>query len=275
MGLLAMEPAGKYGGVSVDGDISEWTDKDIIVRNEDGSSVSVRYDERYLYLCVQKSDFSLDEDILYLPIDVTPKSGSNYCENYGIKFDRAADFLLIIDGKEGTHLMVQERYEVLRAINSMIVYGFDTYVTDHIPDKDSPLFVEIDSLAQMESGENGAIFDHFEIGRLTFGNSDPESAEFDSLSHFFGGDGFLEIRLPWSLLNFCDPSLMRVHDDFYEIYGVDYLVINKLYVGLGEEGIDSRIAFSPMKLRPWGVDVQFRERLKESYYILQSAWTQD
>ena len=42
---------------------------------------------------------------------VGDKSGSSYCENNGLLFDRAADFLLTINGKDNSRLQVQERYE--------------------------------------------------------------------------------------------------------------------------------------------------------------------
>ena len=37
------------------------------------------------------------------------------------------------------------------------------------------------------------------------------------------GDGFVEIKIPWQLLNFADPTKMYIHDDYYEVYGVEYL----------------------------------------------------
>ena len=64
---------------------------------------------------VKKQGFNIDKDTLYIPIDTTQKSGSNYCDNYGLKFDRAADFVIAVNGKTGTRVLVQEYYELLRA----------------------------------------------------------------------------------------------------------------------------------------------------------------
>ena len=90
-----------------------------------------------------------ENDKIFIPIDTTPKSGSNYCENLGLKFDKAADFVLVINGKDNSRLMVQERYEVLRSTYSQNLKGFDTYLVDNVPDKNSSKFVNIDMILEI------------------------------------------------------------------------------------------------------------------------------
>ena len=80
----------------------------------------------------------------------------------------------------------------------------------------------------------------------------------------------MEIRLPWQLLNFSDPSRMKIHDDYYENYGVEYIGIDELYAGIVTAGGECEL--SPLALEGWGDNVTYHERLKESYYILQSHW---
>ena len=43
---------------------------------------------------VEKKGFDLDTDKLYIPVDVTPNSGSTHCDNYNLDFDREADFVI-------------------------------------------------------------------------------------------------------------------------------------------------------------------------------------
>ena len=275
MGLLAMDPGTDGSLCAVDGRFLEWTKKDMVAKHEDGTSIFAKCDERFLYLCVQKSDLAFDDNVYYLPMDITPKSGSNYCENFDVKFDRAVDFLLVIDGKENTYLTVQERYEVLRAVSAQEAYGFDTYAAGNIPEKDSPEFREIETLVQVKLSDNGVEYERFEAGRFSYGSTDPDSEQFDSQADFCVGEGIFEIRIPWYLLNFRDPSLMRIHDDYYENYGVDHLAISKIYFGFGDGADGARIKLSPLKLSGWGENVTYHERLKESYYILQSVWNED
>ena len=88
----------------------------------------------------------------------------------------------------------------------------------------------------------------------------------------FTGDG-VEIRTPWQLLNFSNPSEMMIHDDYYEHYGVENLHIDEMWVGFhaGERN-EYRIPMASFPLEGWGKTVTYHERLKESYYILRDYW---
>ena len=255
-----------------DGDLSEWTDDDIVSKNEN-TTISAKTDERYLYLMIQKEDFVFGENVLYIPIDTTQKSGSNYCENYDVKFDRAADFLVVIDGKENSRIVVQERYELLRAEDSQTAYGFDTYAVKNIPAKDSPVFKEINVLLQKWNGDVKEYY-FFETGKLVYGNTNPESLDYHSYADFCCTDGVIELRLPWGLLNFYDPSLMMIHNDYYEIYDVDELSLSRIYLGAGLDDDHSRIDLSPFRPKTWTDHVTYHERLKDSYDILKKAWSE-
>ena len=84
----------------------------------------------------------------------------------------------------------------------------------------------------------------------------------------------VEIRIPWQLLNFSNPSDMMVHQDYYECFGVESFQIQELYVGFSwEPEKDSPIPMASLAVKGWGKNVTYHERLKESYYILQDYWT--
>ena len=85
----------------------------------------------------------------------------------------------------------------------------------------------------------------------------------------------MEIRLPWQMLNFADPSQMSIHDDYYENYGIEYIQIDEMYVGLATALEDTRVRMSAFALEGWGNDVTYHERLKEGYYILQEYWAEN
>ena len=113
----------------------------------------------------------------------------------------------------------------------------------------------------------------FETGRLTYGNANPNSENFNSIADFIACGEYIEIRLPWQLLNFADPSRMTIHDDYYNgNYGVDYISIDEMYVGIAETESDDRIPLYAKELKGWGNDVTYHERLKSSYYVMQSIW---
>ncbi|MBO4992470.1 MAG: hypothetical protein J6E42_09985, partial [Firmicutes bacterium] len=271
-GLLSFDPGKETSVCYVDGDISEWTEADRL----DGD-LSMKYDECFVYFLIHKKGLDFENDTLYLPIDTTPKSGSSYCENFELLFDRACDFLLVIHGRNDSRLLVQERYEALRSTYAEEVYGFDTYLTDYIPDVDSPKFVDIDMILQTPMMERKTMkvieAETFPTGRLTYGDANPDHSGFDSLADFICSGDYIEVKLPWQLLNFADPSRMTIHDDYYEgNYGIEYIDIEEMYVGLSDGRTDGRIALNTVALKGWGNIVTYHERLKPSYYAMQKIW---
>ncbi|MCI8460799.1 MAG: hypothetical protein HFE81_05320 [Bacilli bacterium] len=110
----------------------------------------------------------------------------------------------------------------------------------------------------------------YETGRLRYGNANPDSKDFDSLADYIINGDDIEIRIPWGLLNFSDPSNMIIHDDYYENYGVEDLKINKMYMGVGNG--NEKITMKDMKLKGWKTDVTYHERLKKSYYLVKEMW---
>lgn len=271
-GLLSFDPGEEESICYVDGDVSEWTDEDVLF-TRDGLSLSMKYDEKFLYFYVD--GFQPDQQTLFLPIDTTPKTGSTYCQNYDLSFERACDFLLVVDGRDNSRLLVQERYEVLRAMFLYETEGRDPY--QNPVDPDTPVFKPIHLMLQtatpLLTGNWESMAETYETGLLTYGNANPEAESFNSLADFCFTSSGVEIKIPWQLLNFANPSEMMIHDDYYQHYGIEYIQIDQMYVGAALEGESSfRIPLSSFPLAGWGKDVTYHERLKESYYILQDYW---
>jgi len=290
-GLVTFDPGEKESVCYVDGDASEWTDEDIIAKGN--MELSVKYDEKFMYFLVKKEDLDLSSDVIYIPLDVTAKSGSNYCENYGIKFDRDADFVIVIDGYENSRMLVHERYDALRSTYSNIVYKYNTYQKERIPDINSPEFVPINLLLEKVKFEDVFLGENFvmemqaqgkedvlaewrkpvtfETGKLRYGNANPDSEDFNSIADFCSGEDCMEIRIPWQMLNFSDPSRMEIHDDYYDgNFGIKYIEINEIYAGINVSY--DRIELMPVKLKGWGNKVTSQQRLKQSYYVMQELW---
>ena len=274
-GLLAFDPGEEQSVCYVDGDLSDWEGIEPVIEH-DGLSVSMQYDEKFLYFRVHKPDYDPETDTIYLPIDLTPKTGSTYCENYDLTFERPCDFVIVLDGQDNSRVMVQERYEVLHAMFLRETEDIDAFLDP--PDEDTPLFKEIRLMLQtatpLLTGNWEASAETYETGLLEYGNANPEDAEFNSLADFiFAGDD-IEIRLPWQLLNFSNPSEMKIHDDYYVNYGVEYIEIDEMYIGVSNGTNDGeRIPLQSFALEGWGKKVTYHERLKESYYMLQAYWT--
>jgi len=278
-GLLSFDPGAESSVCYIDGDVSEWSNNDLVTVNGE-VSLSVKYDEKFIYFLVHKPNLDFENDILYISLDVTPKSGSYYCREQSLLLDRAADFLIVLNGRENSRILVQERYESLRSTYAIEVYDYDTYVLGNIPDKDSPTFVPINMVLQTATAliynDNQATSEVFETGNLRYGNANPKNVEFDSLADYMECGDYIEMKIPWQLLNFADPSRMMIHDDYYDgNYGVEYLHIDEMFLGVSDGNSDARVPFSSFSLKGWGNNVTYHERLKSSYFILQSIWAQE
>ena len=273
-GLLAFDPGNGQSVCAVDGDAAEWRQEDIISQNAD-FSLSMKYDEGHLYFLIRGQ---VEDGPIYLPIDTTPKSGSKSSAIPQVTFDRAAAFLVVLDGKENSRVLVQERYDCLRAMYGFKLTGVDSF--EFPPEADTPYFVPIRLVLQVSpvyqarlNAEGGPRLPTYETGKLTYGNGNPQSADYNSLADFCMGDGFIELRLPWQLLNFANPSAMEIHDDYYAHYGVENIRISSLWAGVGSE--EKEIYLSQAPLKGWGGRVTYHERLKESYYMIKSLWAEE
>lgn len=274
-GLLTFDPGKKESVCYVDGDLSEWTEDDVVMSGK-GIDLSIKYDEKFIYFMARGEDggFKPGEDTLYIPIDTTPKSGSLYCEDYDVSFERPCDFLMVIHGGDDSRVVVNERYEALKAIYGETYYGEIPY-TDP-PARDSSKFVPIylaltvqdlipDRMSNDPAGKK------VETGALRLGCANPDAADFDSLADFDFGENAVEIRVPWQLLNFSNPSEMQIHDDYYENYGIENLGIEEMSVGAAVDK-SAPVAMGIVNLKSWYKTVETHERLKKSYYMLRDFW---
>lgn len=273
-GLLAFEP-GREPAAVVDGDSSEWDGEEPLLEADEGK-LYVRQDEAYLYLCLEKSGAPRNaSDRIYIPIDVTQKSGSRSCQGEEASFERAADFLLILEGKDQGRLLVQDYYDPWRAAWNQRMKHMDAYTID-VPQKDSETFVALrmvlDSPAINSIEWNQRNADTVDTGRLHFGIADPKDPDYDSQADFFTEGTCTEIRIPWALLNFQDPSGGVVHDDYYQHYGIEGQDVNEIYLGLGFDQSAQKIPMAAFGLETWGRKISCRQRLKQSYEIVQRCW---
>lgn len=291
--LLSFDPGAEESVCCVDGDRSEWEQTDLVAEQE-GCRLSMKYDEKFLYFLIEREGWTLGEETLYLPLDITPKSGTRYAENFDLTMSEESDFIVELAGEENSRVWVQERYHLLRALYGGLTASENPFSRQY-PAVDGTTFFHIEMLLQKNlyyrhaaSGEDEAlpfseydsldpqqysIMETYETGLLTYGNADPSSPQFDSLADFCAAEGFVELRLPWGLLNFASPVSMTVHDDYYEWYGVELLEISSLCAGVGDGSAE--VQMEPFALKRLGKTPQYHERLKASYAILQAAWKKE
>ena len=279
-GIMAYEPGKEEKICYVDGDISEWSDADIVLSGDE-FTLSKRQDEEGMYLMIKGSN--LKNRRLFIPIDVTPKSGSTLCSDpVSLEFEREADFLLCLDGEENTRLLVQERYDAMRENFLFEVTGEDPFID--LPERDSDKFVmigtvmndntlvDVTSVSEEEIQKKKPLI-VWDAGQLLHGDGNPGHDKYNSLADFCIGKEGVEIRLPWNILNVADPSEMQIADDYYDNYGVVPQKVSAFWIGIGDgNGV---ISMSRMKMTGVSEKCRWHERLKKSYEVIKSEWKGD
>ena len=250
--------------VKIDGKTNDWDLSNPVINNKD-YKLYMSYDKAYINILVKKNN---PNNKIYIPIDITPKSGTKSSNIGNLKFSRNVDFLIQIDG-DNSKVYVQDYYNPIRALFGKQVYSHDPYELDNIPAKNSKNFEDILNLIGYQNliknndayiVENNATT--VNTGKLNYGKSSE-----NSLADYYINKNIIEIRIPYGLLNFSDPATMRIHDDYYKHYGVEFIKINNMHIGIGTD--NSNIKLSKYSLKGWGKKFNAEERLKESYYIVK------
>lgn len=272
-GLMTFEPGRLKVTPYPDDKLDEWSEKNVISKEKD-YSLSMQSDEKYLYFMIKSSDkTSLKKDDIYIDLDTTPKSGSKKSTQYGLQFDNPVDFIIKINDQGNSMVMAQEYYNGFDFYENKSLYEKRPDLIKHTPDMDyfSPIYIETRPKMFIKSQGETKKKVIYETGKLTKGNSNPESKDFNSAADYYMGNDYVEVRIPWALLNFMDPSTKQIADDFYKNFKTKPMKINNINVGVTikeNEKVITRIKSTPYKLNGWSFP-KYHERLKKSYYILK------
>ncbi len=258
---------------TIDGIPDDWEEDDVVCAGG-GLTLSAHADEEGLDILVE-GDGVTGSAPLYIPLDITPKSGSTSAGELGLNFSHPADFLICLSGEEESRMLVQARYESVRANFFAEMTGEDPYTS--FPETDSDHFLPINMAAENRtvveyinySNRDQTYLPAVETGKLRHGNGDSSASDYDSLSDFCYGEGCVELRIPWALLNFANPTEGLIHDDYYENYGVKFIRVEKIRLGVSDQ-TDGEIEMSKFSLRQ--EERQYRERFKQSYDIVKASW---
>lgn len=275
-GLLAFEPGKEGETIYPDDNIEDWKDEKILSENEI-LSLSVTSDEKYMYFLIKaKEDIDMSQKEIFIDLDVTPKSGTKISSEYGLEFENPADFLIYINGKDNSKLLVQEYYDTFEFYdNEKKIRLRPDRVENYENDVDKFLEVReyITPKMHMKFQDEDVEKKSYPTGRLTFGNGNPTNENYNSASDFYVNKDYVEVRIPWALLNFMDPGARKIHDDYFEAFKAKALDISHINAGatlkLNEE---EKVVVPSAKynLEEW-VKPKYHERLKDSYYILKEA----
>lgn len=272
-GIMAFDPGKKESVSYPDNTISDWKEEDVLNKNGN-MSLSMKSDEKYLYLMLKFSNnLDLNKQDLYIDLDTTPKSGSNKSSQLNLEFDRPSDFIVSIKDRNDSKILVHEYYNGFNFYENKKNNQIRPDLIKHTPDMDefSPIFIETRPKMYVESLEGFADKLVYETGKLVYGNANPKDKDFNSVSDFYIGENYIELRIPWGILNFMDPSTKQIQNDFYEEFKTKPLIINDINVGVTvkEGNKTDRLHSATYDLDGW-IMPTYHERLKESYYVIKN-----
>lgn len=297
-GLLAHEP-GAAARVVLDGRLDDWNAIEGLTKNQfdDGSELMATSDEGYLYLALhQPGGWDWEKDEIHLGFDTLP-GGNNTAAGLPVRFDRGLEFLLSFNGADKAVLKIASGYD-----QHTFFYGWVKKMIPWTPGwerKNSGIFLpwklSLSRELYLPASRRVIPFEEIEVGQLIPGTSDPLAAEFNSLADYYPGSGVLEIRLPWMMLGYSDPS---THQAWAYPYGTgkDGFVsttspgvnIQAVIGAKGQSATAIKTQAAPVKTAPAGYSVKpplayywkgwdvptYHERKKQSYYVLK-AFLQD
>ncbi|HAT4161619.1 hypothetical protein [Clostridium perfringens] len=273
-GLLSFEPGDEKKVSYPDESINEWEENNLIGSNDE-LTLSMKEDEKYLYFLVEFNKPIDEGDRIYIDLDVTPNSGVNRYEEKKLTFENNVDFIIDL-GKENSRVLVHEYYDTFKFIESRSELKVDPNKINVEKNGQGFSVVKLYYKEKSYSEVTNTFKDSksYETGKLVLGNGNPKSEEFNSVADYYINDNYIELRIPWGLLNFKDPSTKSIIDNFYETFSFDSKKIDYINVGVtrkntNEEG--SRLASKKFKLDSW-VKPKYHERLKESYYMLKEEF---
>lgn len=272
-GLIAFDPGQANSKLYPDEKIDEWDNKNIINKNDD-ISLSMKSDEKYLYFMLKSEDtINLDKQDIYIYLDTTPNSGSTKSSQLNLNFDKPVDFIIEIKDIENAKVLVHEYYNYFSFNQNKKENQKrpDLISVQSDMDEFSPIYIETSPRMYVEDLKKIVESKKFETGKLVHGNSNPLNENYNSASDFYVGNDYVEIRVPWSLLNFMDPSTKQIMDDIYKYFSSKPMTINEINVGVTikeNEEIKEKLDSTKFKLNSW-IKPNYHQRLKKSYYIIK------
>lgn len=245
--------------------------------------LSVSHDEAYLYLMLKKRkgewDFTKDE--VDVGFGTLTGGGETAKPAPGLTFPGGGtQFLLQMKGKDDSRMLVNSAYDqhtwLYASRLNMIpapAASKDPTAGDFLPWK-----LALSRELYLPETKQRVPFEEIEVGKMREGISDPSSPDFYSLSDWYAKGDVLEVRIPWLLLGFTDPSSLKVWDypyeasankDKLEVAEVDGI---RIYPAARTPG-DGEEEISPLSYTwdGWN-DPNFHERKKKGFDTLRKAY---
>ncbi|MCX7975273.1 MAG: tetratricopeptide repeat protein [Candidatus Aminicenantes bacterium] len=285
-GLIAFLPS--KAEKKLKGDLSAWSEANILYYPEDEviGCLSVDSDEGYLYLKIDlKEKIDWKEKAILMAIDVYGDEEGDHLLpfNLQIKSPVGFEFVILLHG-ENSQLLVDDSYSKYEFKPELSRYlgltGFQEKEKVSPTNNANGIFSEIITVYRRRFSRNGKIFEE------KIYNASPlkEGQDF----RYFEEKDLLELRIPWSLLNFLDPSNRRIiyaDKNNPPTEGLRILALAYRPAGKQEaqaiarpplEKIQKTMELMKINYYRWSKwkEPTYQTRLKKSFYVLKELYHQ-
>ena len=277
----------RRGGPEGLGDVVNWATDRILgqglgaeEREYEDFDLSVSHDEAYLYLLLEKreGEWRFPDEELNVGFGTLPGGSETADKAKGVGFPEGGiQNLLQIKSAEDSHLWINSAYDP-----HTWLYGKKL---DYMPgptieeDPQAGVFLPwklaLNRPLVLPQSKRKIPFEDYEVGLMRPGVTDPSDPSFDSLADWYAEGDVLEVRIPWTMLGYTDPSTLRVWDYPYEAEGIEAVKADRLrvYPTLRNPGQTSQEEVDPLgySWRGWDQPT-YHERKKESYGTMREAF---
>lgn len=296
-GLLSFDPGQYEPTIYIDGSTLDWEKMNVKPMYEDSSNnaeikaVMVTSDEQQISIKVDfQNPVDTTKDSMYILFDTIQNQGQNatvLSNGETIQTDFGVDFVANIQDEDHSSIEVDSYYDAFYYQYSHLLKMLkeDDYVNEKNNGVYHPIRLALNK--ELAIGDTNIPFSSYETGKLLFGNGNPSSKNFNSLTDisFSSDHKTMEMRIPWALLNIKDPSQKEIMGNLWKsgltssetIEGIQMAFLqvkdDNTISALPNLEENNTILYEDMQSYTWDnwEEPAYHERLKQSYYILQEA----
>ena len=242
--------------------------------------MDVTHDEAYLYLLMKKigGAWRLPGEEVNVGFGSLPGGSDNADKAPGVGFPEGGiQFLLQIEGEKDSHLWVNSAYDQHTWLYGKTLDYMPVPVIEDDPQMGVflPWKLALNRPLVLPQSNRKIPFEDYEVGRMKPGITDPSDPKFDSLADWYAKGDVLEVRIPWTMLGYTDPSTLRVWDYPYEVDGIKAVKADglRVYPTVRNPGQTSPEEVEPLDYSWNGWEQPtYHERKKQSYEFLKGEF---
>ena len=208
-GIIGHHPGAAGPNILIDGRPEDWKDIPIYQKNED-LELKLFADEGWLHIGLfwkrTKPDWNKEKFLLGLDTYDSALGNHHFPFSVPMRSETGMEFVIELSGNN-CGVWVDEPYEYSPHRKNRPVRT--------INHEDGPWRQMETETNRLRVGRDSTIYKarRYEVGVLRKGTQDRSDPAFDSLGEWMEGKGFIEARIPWTLIHVTDPSSHHVLQD--------------------------------------------------------------